>query len=211
MMTSASDSRHSSRPARNEENKIQQELFTRIANDDHDAFKTVFHLYYSQLRNFAQRFVTSHEVANELVQNVFEKLWMKRYEIEIHTSLKAYLYKGVRNQALDYIKHREVVRRWEEDPQSEEYSHQSIEDELHKKELLREVERAIETLPDKRRTIFLLHWKNGLTYKEIADVLGISVKTVEVQMGRSLKTIRSLFQKYLPHFTAFVVISLLIL
>jgi RNA polymerase sigma-70 factor, ECF subfamily len=184
------------------------EWFQRITQDDHEAFKAVFHSFYPQLCSFIRRFVPSSEVAQELVQNVFEKLWMKRHEIEIHTSLKAYLYRGVRNQAIDYIKHRKVVQKWEEDPASHEFTPKLIDEEYHRKELLAAVENAIQTLPERRRIIFTLHWSEGLTYSEIADVLGLSVKTVEAQMGNALKTLRSLLSEFIPLIAALSVLSL---
>lgn len=197
-MVSSSDGISSHGSMQNEGSEKQQELLKRIARDDHEAFKTVFQEYYPQLCRFAQRFVKSDDIVRELVQNVFEKLWQGRYERKIHTSLKAYLYKGVRNQALDYLKHQDVVRRWTEESQSIEFTQKWVDEEFHQEELLRTVERAIESLPDRRRLIFTLHWSEGLTYREIADVLGISIKTVEAQMGRALKTIRSLLYDYLP-------------
>ncbi len=205
-MVSSSDGKSSSRSFQNEDSEKQQEWLKRIAHDDHEAFKAVFQLYYPQLCSFAQRFVKSREIARELVQNVFEKLWKKRYELKIHTSLKAYLYRGVRNQALDFLKHQEVVRRWEEESKSVEFTQEWIDEEFHHEELLRTVERAIESLPDRRRLIFTLHWSEGLTYREIADVLELSIKTVEAQMGHALKTIRSMLYDYLPVFTFLLVI-----
>jgi len=199
-MVSFSDDNSSPGSFQKEDSEKQQELLQRIAQDDHEAFKAVFQLYYPPLCSFAQRFVRSRDIAKELVQNIFEKLWKKRYELTIHTSLKAYLYRGVRNQSLDYLKHQEVVRRWEEESQSVEFTQKWIDEEFHHEELLRTVERAIESLPDRRRLIFTLHWSEGLTYREISDVLGLSIKTVEAQMGRALKTIRSLLSDYLPLF-----------
>ncbi len=199
--------RSSSKSLPKDENEKHQEWLEKLARDDHEAFKEIFHMYYPQLCIFAQRYVKSRDIAKELVQNIFEKLWRKRQEFKIHTSLKAYLYRGVRNQALDFLKHQQVVRRWEEESQSVEYTQNRVDDEFSQKELLNMVERAIASLPDRCRLIFNLHWNEELTYREIADVLGLSIKTVEAQMGRALKKIRSMLSGYLCLFTYLLVIS----
>lgn len=171
-----------------------RELAERIRLGDRNAFAQLYRIYYENLCRFALRFVNSTDLAEEMVQDVFLNVWRKRTEWPKGVNPKSYLFRSVRNRSLDYLKHRKVELKWENEvrsgtPDQHNPSPDSI---LENNELARAIQEAIDRLPDRRKTIFLLSREHELTYQEIADVLEISVKTVETQMGRSLKMLREI-------------------
>lgn len=163
----------------------------RVRRGDRAAFKALFHTYYDALCNYACRYVDSLEVAEDLVQDVFFDLWKRRRTWRPQHSPKAFLYGAVRNQTL---KHRRRSRGHThvngQDALREIPSQQNPEQSLRDRELTRVSQQAIDELPERRRHIFILSREHDLTYAEIAVALGISVKTVETQMGRALQHLR---------------------
>ena len=120
-------------------------------------------------------------------------------------TIRSYLYRAAKNQALNYLKHRRVVGSVEEfEEQSAEIARASLQEDYERKELMVAVQQAIELLPPRCKLVFALHRQDGLTYSEIADVLDISVKTVETQIGRALKILRKILKPYLAVAIAFV-------
>lgn len=152
------------------------------------AFDELFRKYYSLLCDSVLRIVKSHDAAEDIVQEVFARLWIDRAEWYPDISVRGYLHKAVRNTALNYMKHLHVVTNWSES-QPETFGG-DVAEEVANRELLTTLQQAIQLLPEGSRTIFLLNREEGLTYAEIANVLSISPKTVETQMGRALKALR---------------------
>ena len=164
-----------------------------IRRGDRDAYKALFYTYYEDLCIFAARYVGSHDRGRDVVQTVFAVIWERRADWKVHTSLKAYLYQAVRNRGLNAK--RAARRRQAVTPSIDEVSPRipmSVTDgsPLQFKQLNDAVWRAVHQLPERRRMVFLLHRQHGCTYAEIAQIMGITPKTVENQMGRALKTLR---------------------
>ena len=158
---------------------------------DKVAFEELFRSYFTPLCSFAQKYVRDIDEAKDIVHNVFINLWSKRDEVDLNTSLKSYLFQGVYNRSLNYIRdHKKLVQF--DTPQSEAELGQYIEsrDHLESSEAESRINRALDDLPDKCREIFLMNRFDGLKYREIAEKLDISIKTVETQMSRALKTLR---------------------
>ncbi|MBO6620397.1 MAG: sigma-70 family RNA polymerase sigma factor [Balneola sp.] len=107
--------------------------------------------------------------------------------------IKSYLYRATRNQSLNYLKHQKIVQEWEDEKKATKPTYtDNVSKEINSSEQLRRrIEEAIHQLPQKRRTIYEFSRNHGLTYQEIAEVLNISIKTVETQMRRALKYLRS--------------------
>lgn len=168
-----------------------------IRRGDQAVFETVFKTYYPRLCRFLLRMVGSREVAEDLVQDLFLTIWTNRREWRPQASLKAYLYRAARNQAINYLKHQRVVRDWEEEARDHLGLASLLNEDFQSKQLEAAVQKAIESLPERCRLIFELHRHDGLKYAEIAQVLDLSVKTVETQMGRALKALRKLLVPYL--------------
>lgn len=166
-----------------------------VEEGDYIAFRELFTNHYASLCNYAMRVVVLHEIAEEVVSDVFVKLWKNRNQIEVHTSFEAYMYRAVRNQALDYLKLKSYKNREKDSLDSLQWNlvytdQYSPLEEIVFDELFTEVESCINKLPRQCQIIFRLSREEGLRYREIADRLNISVKTVETQMGRALKVLR---------------------
>lgn len=161
-------------------------FFLRIKAGDQEAFKLVFDLYYKHLVLFALRFMGDKDLSESIVQNVFVKLWEKRESIDVD-SVKAYLVVSVKNQCQNELKHRKIVRDYESRHVMDD---QGPEPEFPDTEMLERIYKAIDEMPEQRRKIFKMNRLDGMRYKEIADALHISPKTVEVQIGKALKYLR---------------------
>lgn len=175
----------------NQSSDEQIELVERIRSGDHIAFEILFNKYYSRLCVFSNSYVKSLDIARDVVQEVFIKIWNNREEFHISQSLKAYLYMAVRNQSLNFLQQRKQKLRLEERlKKQQDLSDEIRQDEFNTEELTEKVWKLVEELPERRRTIFILYRKHGLSYLEIAEVMDIARKTVENQMGKSLKFLR---------------------
>lgn len=148
-------------------------------------FSELYLTYYSKLVRFAKEFVIQEEDAENITQDVFTILWEKRDFIAHIDNMNAYLFRLVRNRCLDYLKHKVFEQRYVESVQTF-YEVDVAED--NDTEIL--IRAAINSLPKRCRDIFLLSRVEGLKYKEISEQLGISVNTVECQMGIALKKLR---------------------
>lgn len=167
-------------------------LQLRIKNGDLKAFEVLFREYYNPLSNFALGFVNDPDTAEEIVQEFFYQFWKNKQSIQITGSLKAYMYSAVKNSALKHLEKQAVRRRYAGQFLNENFNktHEGFEPELEARELKLEIEKALESLPERSRVIFSMNRFEGLTYKDIAEKLSISVKTVEADMSKTLKILR---------------------
>lgn len=168
----------------------EKQLVKLIRKGDEEAFKKIYYAYFAPLCSIAVRYLGSYDSGKEVVQDVFLGIWEKR-ENWYPEGLKSYLYRSVYNRSINAIKQdksrMDALKRY----QLEAVSSVSIQqNEADKKEISKMVWDAINKLPKRRYLIFTLHKSHGLTYREIAESLEISEKTVENQMGRALKFLR---------------------
>lgn len=174
-------------------------LFLAIQSGHTPAFEMLFKTYYQPLCRYATSYLKDADSAEEVVQAAFIGLWEKRKTITIETSLKSYLYRAIRNSCLNELKHGQVKQKYfaqeslKEEAQSAPADHLAIHTELEEK-----IRAAIQTLPEQCRLIFRMSRFEELKYQEIADQLNLSVKTVENQMGKALKIMRTQLKEYLP-------------
>ena len=183
-------------------NVFPNQLVEKIQQGDKSAFAEIYKAHFYGLCDFSYRYIKSQAVCEELVQDLFLYIWQNRREWNPSGTVKSYLYKSIKNRSLDYLKHKRVQNEFA-NQQREEVEYTTVTQDnlrLHKSEdqLIKSIHLAIESLPDQRKMIFKMSREDGLTYREIAEVLEISVKTVETQMGRSLKTLREHLSKYIP-------------
>lgn len=174
------------------------ELFRRLQRGDERALEELFRAHYAGMCNFVRRFVFAPDIAEELVQDVFFKLWTKREELSAIDSLRTYLFRAARNTALNHLRRKKLESAWEEQEatRGEPMATAATDDDAATDDVGRAVQAAIGKLPTKCREIFLMSREGGMTYAEIARSLGISVKTVETQMGRALKSLRLSLARY---------------
>lgn len=164
----------------------------------------LFKSHYSSLCAYANGFLKDLDASEEVVQEVMIRIWTGRDTLFIDNSIKSYLYRAVRNGCMNVLKHlnvREEYKSFREQQETE--SHRSQEDEMIFLELEEKIRDAIDHLPMERRKVFIMSRYDGLTYLQIAEKLSISVKTVENQMGKALKSLREELSDYLPWLVVF--------
>ena len=171
-------------------------LFEKIKKGDEKAFERLFHCYYSHLCLFAEQFVHNHAEAEEIVQDTFVSIWEKKEKIAITTSVKNYLFRSVKNSCLNYLKHNQIKNQYADKLLSDSGLDEPDDVSFIESGLLQKIEECINSLPEKRREVFRLSREEGLKYREIAEKLNISVKTVETHMGLAIKTLRDKLHQF---------------
>ena len=164
---------------------------------DRESFNQVFRRYYSPMVRFCVRYVADSDLASEIVQDLFVKLWSNREKISFNTSFESYMLTSVRNSALTYINkersHAEANLR----VFSEESDNTDPSETLQSNNLEESYRKILKDMPEKRREVFLASRYDGLKYSEIAEKLGISQKTVEAQMSAAIKQLKDGLKAYL--------------
>ena len=171
-------------------NSTDSELAEKIRTGDAGAFEDLFRKYCQKLIHFSRRYVRDTQIAESLVQDVYLRIWQSREKLDPKSNIKSYLFTAVKNQALKHLRHAKVELQGEESITMYDEPVKTPEDELSEGEIAAAIHRAIEKLPESRKQIFKMSRYDSLTYSEIAEVQGISIKTVETQMGRALKFLR---------------------
>jgi RNA polymerase sigma-70 factor (ECF subfamily) len=177
--------------------KADTDTMNQLSFSDLRSFEELFRQYYQMLCSYAFRFVNDYDTAEEIVQDLFYKLWEKRDELQINLSVKSYLYSAVHHRCLKYIEHRNVETKYrnyyllheseiDNEPQNATGIH----------ELQGIIDQTLDSLPDRCSKIFRLSRFEGLKYHEIALKLSVSIKTVEANMGKALKLLRKNLKDY---------------
>lgn len=176
------------------------ELARRVRLGDEQALEVIFRTYYPGLVGFVRRYVKTTAIAEELVQDLFLKLWSRRGSLGEIDSVKTYLFRAARNTALNHLRRRKLEHEWLEKEGTTVTEERSLEGDeaVTESEVAAAVRAAVDRLPPRCREVFMLSRDGGLTYGEIAKSLGISIKTVETQMGRALKALRESLKVYRP-------------
>ena len=162
----------------------------RLSRGDRDAFEILFREHYAALVRFAEGLLRSSDVAEDVVQDVMLNVWRQRETLRVEDSVRAYLFRSVRNRALNHVRNQRVRRDAIPHLASESRPTAGVDSTLVEEELASAIRDAVAALPPRCREVFELSRGQGLRYAEIAGVLGISIKTVETQMGRALKSLR---------------------
>jgi RNA polymerase sigma-70 factor (family 1) len=185
-----------------------EQLFERVKQDNEQALEQLFRKYYAQLVRFAREIVKSKDQAEDMVQEVFVKIWDRRDSLTINSQVKSYLFVAVKNHCFNQLKLNER-KYWMEDGMEDDIRIATTEahSKLDTQQLEQRIRSAIEALPPKCGLIFKMSRFEEKTYKEIAEILDLSVKTVENQMGKALMLMR----QSLSHYLAFPVLMLLYL
>jgi RNA polymerase sigma-70 factor, ECF subfamily len=183
----------------------EQSLLIELKKGNQDAYSLLFNKYYKDLVLFGGNFLQNKSLCEDIVQNVFLKFWRDRESIEILTSLKSFLLRSVQNSCLDEIRHKGVIK--EHESYSIAYgNYDGLDTEnyvLHS-DLESHLSKALAQLPDACREAFEMNRLEGLKYREIAERLNVSERTIEVRIGKAL----SLLRNHLKDFFVFVMLLL---
>ena len=175
------------------------ELLGLLMEGDEMAFEQVFKSHFKALHAYALTILKDQEAAEEIVQSLFLRLWEKKESLGIQNSLKAYLYRSVYNDSLNYLKHQKVKQKYQNHMVYRMKNEtDNAANRVQLSELETQLQKALTQLPEQCRTIFQLSRFEELKYQEIADRLHLSVKTVENQMGKALKLLRLKLVDFLP-------------
>ncbi len=163
----------------------------------HESLKELFDKYFESLCRYLSYFTSNSMIVEEVVQDVFIRLWEERESLKIE-SIKTYLFTAAHNRMLNYIRNEKryqtLIEQWTLHEQQKNGSGECFDIQ----EFSERVQNAIDSLPEKCRRIFDMGKKEGMTYRQIAEELDISVKTVETQMGIALRKIREYLSAFYP-------------
>jgi RNA polymerase sigma-70 factor (ECF subfamily) len=176
---------------------VEKVLISKLKAGDHRAFSCIFTAYYQDLVMFAARFTHDQNNAEEIVQDTFVRLWEKHESVKITISLNSYLLKIVQNKCIDWYRHKRIMQThnnvvMESSPQFECDTDSYI---LHS-ELQEQIEAALSKLPEEIAEAFRMNRNKGFKYHKIADIMGVSVRTVEVRIGKALHMLHNYLKEY---------------
>lgn len=182
--------------------QLLQLLQKQIANGDQRSFEDIYRLFFIRLFNFALLYVHKKEIAEEVVNDVMMKVWNKRESLTGIQNLETYLFVAVRNQSLNYQSQYSNlhVALEPENGRGEILNLNDPEKELEWKEIHYRLNQAIDQLPGQCRTVFKLIKEEGFKYKQVAEILNISPRTVETQLFRAIKKLDKVIELYLENF-----------
>jgi RNA polymerase sigma-70 factor (ECF subfamily) len=176
----------------------EKHLLMKLEQGDKETFSLLFTTYYKDLVLFGGNFLPDNAACEDIVQSIFLYVWKNRKTLVIESSLKSYLLKSVRNRCMDEIRRRQVVcehnayvlsSQTEYDLDTENYILYS--------DLQKQIRQALEQLPETFRTAFELNRFEGLKYREIAQKLAVSERTVEVRISKAISLLKKYLQEYL--------------
>ena len=167
------------------------EIAGRIRKGDKAEFESLFRSSYVSLVKYAKTLIKDHDTAEEIVQDLFVRIWLDRENLKINSSLNGYLFRSVHNRCIHHIEHIKVVELHAgTNLQVNDNSDSDPSEILHHKDLQLRIARILERLPERAGKIFCMSRFDGLKYTEIAEKLSVSVKTVEASMGKALREFR---------------------
>ena len=173
------------------------ELVAAVRVGDVGAFEELFLRYHAALCSFAYHYVQSHAIAEEIAQDALVFIWNRRDSLDLPgDALPRYLYASVRNASVSYLRHRRIEDQSAGDVVALTTAPVPTDRAVEESELAAAVRDAVAHLPERCRAVFVLHREQGRSYKEVAETLGISAKTVEIHMGRAFKLLRKALAPY---------------
>lgn len=183
--------------ARHKDDQEERFIFSRMVKGDKEAFRFFFDKYYSDLCNLVNVYLHDEVMAEEIVQDIYIYFWEKKGRIQIESSVKNYLLRAAKNKSLNFLrKERTKLNIHDKLLRKSEIAYEITADVMDAKQLNEIIKKSVNGLPEKCRTIYLMAKENEMSYKEISLDLGISVKTVENQMGIALKKLRDQLRPY---------------
>jgi RNA polymerase sigma-70 factor, ECF subfamily len=176
-----------------------QLLIEGLGRRDKAVFDYVFNYYYSSLCAFSNKYLDDHDACEDLVQDFFVSLWVEAPQLKITSSLKSYLFACIKYRSLDFRKHHKVIEKYQAHILLTTEGVENTTDQYYAESELRQaIQKSLEKLSPRCREIFELSRLKGLSNNEISEKLGISKRTVEIQISNSLKILRKELVEYLP-------------
>jgi RNA polymerase sigma-19 factor, ECF subfamily len=175
-----------------------REFLARLRAGETSAFDAIFRANYALLVRVAEAMLRERATAEEIAQDVMLELWRRRQSLDVTESVRGYLLQATRNRSLNELRHRAIQRKSEPHVIENTAHLPPTDSEVREDEIRAALQSAVADLPDRCRQVFELSRVDGLKYSEIATRLGISVKTVEVQMGKALRLLRERLKAWLP-------------
>jgi len=174
-------------------NKLPDEiLIDLLKSGDHTAFIEIYERYWMVLYLHARKMLRNEEEAEDIVQELFSALWLKRESLQLKTTIAAYLYSAIRNRVFNQIEHKKIVTDYQRSLQQFLEEGELVTDDLYReRELAELIEKEIQALPVKMRQVFELSRKQHLSYRDIARQLDISEHTVKSQVSNALKILKT--------------------
>lgn len=182
---------------------------------DEETYIFLFREYYVSLCSYSRRYVGRKDIAEEIVSDTFLKIWENRAALQINTSVKAYLFQAVCNNSLNYLrklKKEEILDEYFLETSSENIGFASISEEIDEQSLTMEsinekIEEAVSLLPEQQQKVFRLKRFEGKKNKEVAEIMGLSVKTIEMHLSKATLNLRKNLKEYLPSFLLFLLLK----
>lgn len=178
--------------------KTEQEWLAALQAGEETALRKIFDVHYPLLLKDIYHYVADEDTCKDLAQEVFVELWKKRDALNIHTSLRAYLRRAAINRTLNFIKinRRTVLEDASDWSETIDFSALDIQHQGEQERMEAALHEAIDQLPEKCRLVFSLSRFEQMSHKEIAEQLGISVKTIENQITKAMRYLREAMFKY---------------
>ena len=181
-------------------------LLKQIKLNDEKAYEMLFRKYFYALHEYAQFYTRNSQHAEDIVEDIFMKIWESRHIITINISVKAYLFRSIHNSCIQYLRHQNVKRKYQNYHQAKLEEAQIINrvffetgiTKLYEEEIENLLNEGIEKLPEKTRVIYRLSRKEYLKNTEIAEKIGVTEKTVEYHISRALDALRKYLKDYIP-------------
>jgi RNA polymerase sigma-70 factor (family 1) len=177
---------------------VEKVLLNSLIGGDKEAFSTIFNAYYRDMVMFALSFTHEPDIAEEIVQETFVKLWEEHSKLKINESLRSYLLKSVQNRCIDWFRHKKVRQ-----IHMNEVIHNSVlfeydtDNYMLRSELEDKIKKTLLLIPPDCREAFRMNRDEGLKYQEISEKLNVSVRTIEVRIGKALHLLREHLKDYL--------------
>ncbi|WP_297094812.1 RNA polymerase sigma-70 factor [uncultured Draconibacterium sp.] len=193
----------------------QKYLLKKLKSGDEGTYISLFEEYYVGLCAYSRRYVGRKDIAEDIVSETFFKIWENRKKLEITSSVKSYLFQAVANNSLNHLRKLKKEEKLEdyfsgtdnENIGFKEVAESVTENSLLIKELNSRIEEAVNLLPPQQQTAFRLKRFEGKKNKEIADEMGLAVKTVEMHLSKAVISLRKNLQDYLPAFLLFMLLK----
>lgn len=182
---------------------------------DEETYISLFREYYVSLCSYSRRYVGRKDIAEEIVSGTFLKIWETRSTLQINTSVKAYLFQAVCNNSLNYLrklKKEQTLYEYFQETSSENIGFAVIAEEIEEQSLTMEsinekIEEAVSQLPGQQQKAFRLKRFEGKKTKEVAEIMGLSVKTIEMHLSKATLNLRKNLKDYLPSFLIFLLLK----